>query len=310
MKQFSRRARIVFAIAIIGVIAAIVTYIISVALAQRAADRPFFTAAQTSSQTTAPRRPLVMAHQGGDGLWPGNTMYAFEHAAALGVDVLEMDIHSTSDGELIVMHDDTVDRTTDGRGAINTMSVRQIKALDAGYRWSPDDGRTFPFRAQGITAPLLEEVLTAFPDKRLNIEIKTTETPHVIGAFCEMIRTHGMTNRVLVASFHKDNLTEFRRLCPEVATSASTSEVVKFLALEKTFLGAAYTPPAQALQVPERFGALDVLTPRFIATAHERNMQVHAWTINREGDMRTLRDMGVDGIITDYPDRLLAILNQ
>ena len=99
--------------------------------------------------------PLVIAHQGGDGLWPGNTLFAYQNAAKLGVDVLEMDIHITKDGKLVLMHDETVDRTTDGTGEIESMTLAELKQLDAGYSWTPDEGKTFPFRGQGITMTTL-----------------------------------------------------------------------------------------------------------------------------------------------------------
>lgn len=255
------------------------------------------------------RRPLVMAHQGGDGLWPGNTLYAFEHAAALGVDVLEFDIHSTADGELIVMHDATVDRTTNGTGRIAAMTLKEIKALDAGHRWSPDGGRTHPYRGQGIIVPTLAEVFARFPDYHLNIEMKQV-APEAVANFCRMIRDRGLTNKVLVASVRGGPMETFRRECPEVATSTTSAEVLKFLSLEKTYLGDGYTPTVQALQVPERAGALPIVTRSLVVTAHARNMQVHVWTINREEDMRRLIDLGVDGIFTDYPDRLLAVVGQ
>ena len=270
--------------------------------ARPAGDHLYFTAGPA-------RRPLVMAHQGGDGLWPGNTLYAFERAAALGVDVLEFDIHSTADGELIVMHDATVDRTTNGTGRIAAMTLKQIKTLDAGHCWSPDGGRTHPYRGQGITVPTLAEVLARFPDFRLNIEMKQV-APEAVANFCLMIRDRGLTNKVLVASVQGGPMETFRRECPEVATSATSAEVLKFLSLEKTYLGDGYTPAAQALQVPERAGALPIVTRSFVATARARNMQVHVWTINREDDMRRLIDLGVDGIFTDYPDRLLAVVGQ
>ena len=116
----------------------------------------------------------MIAHQGGDGLWPGNTLYAFEQAAALGVDVLEMDLHITKDGVLVINHDETVDRTTDGTGTIEDMTLAELKALDAGYDWSKDGGQTFPYRGMGLTIPTLEEIFQTFPEYHMTIEIKKT----------------------------------------------------------------------------------------------------------------------------------------
>jgi glycerophosphoryl diester phosphodiesterase len=252
-------------------------------------------------------RPLVIAHRGGAGLWPENTIYAFERAKELGVDVIEVDVRSTSDGVLVLMHDATVDRTTDGSGRVNEMTLAELKKYDAGYRWSPDGGKTFPMRGLGITVPTVEEAFTTLPGMRFNIEPKQ-DAPSIIAALCSLIRKHGMADKVAVASFSGSIMDEFRRTCPEVATSASPGEVSKFLAMQKAGLDNAYSPPMQALQVPEYIGGLRILTRAFVQAAHSRNLNVHAWTVNEEEDMRRLVDAGVDGLMTDYPDRLMKLL--
>jgi glycerophosphoryl diester phosphodiesterase len=283
------------------VVALLAVYVVLALLAEPAVDRPFFTQSQS--------RPQVMAHRGGRGLWPENTLYAFEHAVALGADVLEMDIHSTADGVLVVMHDDTVERTTNGTGPIHSLTLEKLKALDAGYNWSADDGQTFPYRGQGIAVPTLEEVFAALPNTLMNIEIKQAE-PSIAGSFCQLIRDYGKTEQVLVASFDKAVIQEFRLACPEVATSAGQSEVVVLFVLSKVLLEGVYSPATQAVQVPEYEGNLHVLTPRFVHAAHRRNLEVDAWTINEMEDMQRMVDLGVDGIITDYPDRLLELLGR
>ena len=255
------------------------------------------------------RRPLVMAHRGGAGLWPENTLYAFERARELGVDVIETDVRSTSDGVLVVIHDAAVERTTDGAGLVSEMTLAELKRLDAAYHWSTDGGTSFPLRGRGITVPTLEEIFTALPAMRFNIEPKQ-DVPSLAGPLCRVIRERGMVSRVMVGSFRPATLDEFRRECPEVATSASPSEVSRFLAMQRAGLGGAYSPSMFALQVPEYAGGLQVLTRSFIEAAHGRNLQVHAWTINQTEDMRRLLDMGVDGIMTDYPDRLIAVLDR
>jgi glycerophosphoryl diester phosphodiesterase len=287
---------------LLGVLAALAAvYAIAALCAQPAAEYPFFAQFE--------QRPLVMAHRGGRGLWPENTLYAFEHAVELGVDVLEMDIHTTADGVPVVMHDDTVDRTTNGSGPIHSFTLEELKGLDAGYDWSSDDGQTFPYRSQGITVPTLEEVFTTFPDIPLNIEIKQEE-PSMVAPFCQLLREHDLGDHVLVASFHEGTIDEFRATCPEVATAAGTSEIVTLFALSRVFLEATYGAPANAAQVPEYRSGLHVLAPRFVDAAHNRNLEVHAWTINEEEDLRRMIALGVDGIITDYPDRLLALLGR
>ncbi len=252
---------------------------------------------------------LVMAHRGGRRLWPENTLYAFEHAVEMGVDVLEMDIHSTRDGALVVMHDSTVDRTTDGTGPIHNFTLAELELLDAGYNWSDDDDQTFPFRGQGITVPTVEQVLAAFPDVRMNIEIKQSQ-PSIVAPFCQLLRDRGMVERVLVASFDMDTIREFRRVCPGVATTAGEGEVRVLFGLNLAFLGAVYSPPAEAVQVPEYSGNLHVVTERFVDAAQARNMEVHVWTVNEVDDMQRFLDLGVDGIITDHPDRLMDLLGR
>lgn len=253
--------------------------------------------------------PLVFAHRGGGGLYPENTLEAFRYSAQMGVDVLELDIHSTADGALVVMHDSRVDRTTNGSGKVNDFTLADLKKLDAGYLFSPDGGKTFPFRGKGITIPTLQEIFDALPDKHFNVEPKQAE-PSVVKPLCEMIRARKMTDKVIVGSFRQEAIDEFRAECAEVATSATPSEVSEFLALYKVGLGETYTPPMQVLQIPERLGALQIVSKDFVETARKLNLQVHVWTINETDDMKRLLDIGVDGIMTDYPDRLLDLLKK
>lgn len=253
--------------------------------------------------------PLVIAHQGGDGVWPGETMLAYQNSVDLGADVLEMDIHITKDGELILMHDETVDRTTDGTGEIESMTLEELKKLDAAYDWSPDEGQTFPYRGQGIQIATLEEVFQAFPDKHMTIEIKKTNTS-MAKPFCDLIRKSNMQDKVLVASFHDDRLKEFRAECPEVATSSAKNETTVFVLLTKAYLGGLYSPKFYSLQVPEVSGGITVMTPAFVRTAHARNLAVEPWTINDAETMRKLIDWGVDGIITDRPDIMMEVLGR
>ncbi|MGD8369981.1 MAG: glycerophosphodiester phosphodiesterase [Syntrophobacterales bacterium] len=265
-----------------------------------ARDHPYFHQLQ--------QHPLVMAHRGGAGLWPENTLFAFEKAVDLGIHVLETEIHSTKEGALVLIHDRTVDRTTNGTGPINAFTLKELKELDAGYNWSSDGGQTFPFRGQGITVPTLEEVFTAFHKMHFNIDIKQVQ-PSLVLPLCEMIRGFNMVEKVMVASFNSQTIKQFRLKCPEVATSASKSEIGIFFAMNLLFLGGAYRTAAHALQVPEYSMGLHLLTQKFVDTAHKLNLKVHAWTINELADMRRLLELGVDGIITDYPDRLISLLS-
>lgn len=256
-------------------------------------------------------RPAVMviAHQGGDGLWPGDTLFAFQNAASLGVDVLEMDLHITRDGVLVLIHDETVDRTTNGKGAVEEMTLAELKSLDAGYRWSPDGGQTFPFRGQGITIPTIEEVFQTFPNHRMVIEIKKTQRS-MAAPFCALIRQYGMQNRVLVASFHDERMNEFRAACPKVATSAARQETTSFVLLSKVFLGGLVVPAYQSLQVPEQSSGIRVLTTQFVRATRRQNLKVEPWTIDDPAQMQQYIEWGIDGIITDRPDLLLKVLGR
>lgn len=291
---------LIFVLGGVGVLGAVYG---SVALTTgaRAPDHAFF--------QSAPRRPLVIAHRGGAGLWPENTLHAFEQAVAMGADVIETDVRLTADGALVLFHDETVGRTTDGAGRVSEMTLAELKRLDAGYRWTPDGGRTFPFRGRGLSVPTLGEAFARAGGARFNIEPKR-DSDALVAGLCAALAEHGMAERVVVGSFSDALIEKFRRACPRVATAASPSEASSFLALQKAGLAASYSPPMQALQVPEYLGVMRVLTREFVEAAHERNLHVHAWTVNRAEDMRRLIDIGVDGVMTDYPDRLLGLLKE
>jgi glycerophosphoryl diester phosphodiesterase len=252
----------------------------------------------------------VIAHQGGDGVWPGNTLYAFEKAVEIGADVLEMDAHITKDGHIVLMHDETVDDTTDGTGLIEEMTLEELKQLDAAYDWSNDDGQTFPYRGQGIQVPALDELFQRFPQMRYVIEIKLTKNP-IDQPLCDLIRQYDMQDKVLIASFHDAVHANFRTTCPEVATSASRGEVTKFVILGKIFLSGLVAPGYQSIQPPydpEESYNIPIMTRRFIREAHAKNIRVEPWTVNDPDLMRQYIEWGVDGIITDRPDLMVEIL--
>jgi glycerophosphoryl diester phosphodiesterase len=254
--------------------------------------------------------PLVIAHQGGDGVWPGDTMYAFENAVNIGVDVLEMDAHITKDGEIVLMHDEKVDRTTNGTGLIEDLTLAELKNLDAAYQWSKDNGKTFPYRGLGIQVPTLRELFHRFPQMRYVIEIKLTKSQIEI-PLCKLIRSYKMQGNVLIASFHDTAMQNFRRACPEVATSASKGEVTEFVLLSKVFLHGLMAPGFEAIQPPydpaESLG-IQIMTQRFIEQAHSKNIKVEPWTVDDPELMKKYIEWGVDGIMTDRPDIMMNLL--
>lgn len=255
-------------------------------------------------------QPLLLAHQGGEGLWPSNTMLGFEQSAALGADVLDTDMHMSRDGVLVLMHDETVDRTTDGTGAVRDLTLAELQRLDAGYHFTTDGGATFPYRGEGLRVPTLEALFVAFPDHRFGIEIKQTDPEPTARAFCELIRRYGMEERVLVSSFRQANMDAFRAACPEVATSATEGEVRWFYILYRLGLGDPRPPQYDSLQIPEASGGIHLLTPGLIAAAHRRGLAVQPWTINERDDLERIIALGVDGINTDFPDRFMALVGK
>jgi glycerophosphoryl diester phosphodiesterase len=256
--------------------------------------------------------PLVIAHQGGDGIWPGNTMYAFEKAVGIGADVLEMDAHITKDGHIVLMHDEEVDRTTDGSGLIEDLTLDELKRLDAAFRWSNDDGKTFPYRGQGIQVPTLEDLFQKFPQMRYVIEIKRTQNP-IDKPLCDLIREYNMQDKVLIASFHDEAMQNFRKTCPEIATSASRTEVRNFVLLGKVFLSGFIAPQYQSIQPPydpKESMNIPIMTERFIREAHAKNVKVEPWTVDDPELMRQYMEWGVDGIMTDRPDLMIEVLKE
>ena len=239
-------------------------------------------------------------------------MVAFEHAVQIGADVLEMDAHITKDGQIVLMHDEKVDRTTEGTGLIEDMTLEDLRQLDAAYKWSNDDGKTFPYRGQGIQVPTLEELLQKFPDMRYVIEIKLTQNP-IDKPLCDLIRKYNMQDKVVIASFHDEAMRRFRETCPEVATSASRGEVTKFVLLGKILLSGLIMPQYESIQPPydpQESMNIPIMTRRFIREAHAKNIAVEPWTVDDPELMKQYIEWGVDGIMTDRPDLMINVLKE
>jgi glycerophosphoryl diester phosphodiesterase len=250
--------------------------------------------------------PANFAHRGASALAPENTLEAFRLASEAGG--LELDLHVTRDGEVVVIHDATVDRTTDGSGAVAAMTLDEIRRLDAGYRFSPDGGRTFPYRGRGLRVPTLAEVYEGFPEARVNADIKD-DWRGAEEAVLRVIRNAGAEGRTLVASTDHAVLRRFREISEElVSTSASRREIAVFYLLSRLHLEALVSPAYDALQVPVEHRGIELVTPRFVRAAHSRGVGVDVWTINDAAEMRRLLHLGVDVIMTDRPEVLAALL--
>jgi glycerophosphoryl diester phosphodiesterase len=231
---------------------------------------------------------------------------AFAGALELGSGALEMDVHLTADGVPVVIHDATVDRTTNAVGPVGSFSLEEIKALDAGYRFTPEEGRSFPYRGTGVTVPTLREVFTAFPTAHIVVDAKDNDT-RLADSMIALVREFDRTDRTLLSSFYHDILVHFRKEAPEAPTHGSEEELKPLLIASWVFLSGLVSPDYEAVLVPTHDGRIPVTTRRFIRGAHCRNLFVAAWTINDPETMARLADRGIDGIITDRPDLALSV---
>jgi glycerophosphoryl diester phosphodiesterase len=246
-------------------------------------------------------RPFAIAHRGSKLIWPENTLMAFSHAHDSGLRWLETDLHLSSDGHVMCIHDDTVDRTTDGTGPVFSFSAAELGALDAAYRF--EVAGDHPYRDQGHGVPTLEQVATQFGDCRLVVDLKQDGLAQPVW---DLIRRLDMADRVIVGSFSDRRLSEFRDVSGgAVATSAGPRAVARALAA-----AAVKTPPllADALQVPVTARGVPIVTSRSVEKFHAAGYQVHVWTVNSSKQMHRLLDLGVDAIITDRPDALKAVM--
>lgn len=254
--------------------------------------------------------PVNLAHRGASARAPENTLEAFRIGAACGAGGLELDVHMTRDGQIVVLHDDTVDRTTDGSGAVRGMTLEEVKGLDAGYWFSPDGGVTYPYRGLGERVPTLAEVYEAFPGLPVNAEIKEDQAG-VEEVVLGVIRSAGAEERTLVASGRWGVVERFRRVSGgRIPTAASRWEILLFFILARLRLEAILRPDYVALQVPPRHRGIELVTPRFLAAARNRDVRVDVWTINDPSEMRRLLDLGADAIMTDRPEELARILRE
>jgi glycerophosphoryl diester phosphodiesterase len=247
-------------------------------------------------------RPQLFAHRGASAEAPENTLPAFTRAVEHGVPYLELDCHATRDGEIVVLHDAELERTTDGHGPVSALSFAELERLDAGYRFSPD-GVTFPFRGSGVRVPRFEEVLKAFPGARLNLEVKQAE-PAIAERVVRMVQRANAARRVLLAAAEEPILAEIAALDPGTALGASIVDIIEFVKATAEGRLASHEPRCHALQVPPDAFGRPLVTRELVDAAHARGLFVHVWTINEAAEMQRLIALGVDGIMSDDP-RLL-----
>jgi glycerophosphoryl diester phosphodiesterase len=254
--------------------------------------------------------PVNLAHRGASDMAPENTIEAFRLAVEAGAGGLELDVHMTRDGHIVVIHDATVDRTTSGSGAVSEMTLHELRKLDAGHNFRPDGGPTRPYRGRGVRVPTLGEVLEEYPGVAVNIDIKAG-TPGIEETVFGVLREANALRRAIVVSTPHATVKRFRKVSGgHVSTGGSKWEIGLFYVLSRLRLERLVRPAYDALQVPLRHRGILVVTPRFVRAAHARGVRVDAWTINQADEMRRLLDLGVNVIMTDRPGTLAEVLDK
>ena len=259
--------------------------------------------------------PMILGHRGAAGCAPENTLLSFARCLEQGAHAIESDVQITADGVPVLMHDPDVGRTTNGAGAVDAMTRAELEKLDAGHTCSIEErgtsefGDEGAFRGQGIQVPSLESAFGAFPEARFNLEIKTAAygaVQKVVGLVAEFDRA----DRTLLTAGDVEIMQALRDALSELdvgaATSASVSDVVAVVhsAVERS------APPeeVQALQIPSHFAGRELVTELLVSHCHEHEVPLHVWTVNEIAEMERLLELGVDGLITDFPGRLARLL--
>lgn len=236
---------------------------------------------------------------------PENTLPGFLHARKVGAHAVELDVQCSADGRLVVIHDPEVDRTTDGSGAVDTLSFARLRELDAGYRFTPDGGATFPFRGGNAGIPTLDEVLGAVGEMPVVVEVKSARAGVALGRWLSEA-TDRERERILVGGFSVDDVGPARRHARW--RCAYQRELYPYVLLGKVGLGRFFVPDADAAMVPEKRRGLRVVSRGFVRRAHGDGIGVYVWTVNDPDDMRRLLDWDVDGLVSDAPGRVRRIL--
>ena len=248
-------------------------------------------------------RPLVFAHRGGARLAPENTMAAIDNGMSLGADGLEIDVQLSADGVPVVIHDQTLDRTTDRAGAVRALTASELARVDAAFHFETDGEH--PFRGQGIGIPMLDDVLAKYPKARVIIEMKGGQ-PELARAVAASIHQADAIDRICVGSFHQGSIDTIRAEAPDIITSASQEEARWML--HRSWVRWPFTKarPYHAFQLPEFAGRMRVVSRAFLRYVHREGHAVQVWVVNDAPDIRRLLDWGVDGIISDRPDTAIA----
>lgn len=279
-------------------------------MSYRPAPSPPAPASRTASAPVHPvidpARRLVFAHRGGAALRPENTLAAFDHGLALGADGLECDVRLSRDGQVVVIHDATVDRTTEATGPVAAFTADELARLDAGYRFG--NGAGYPFRGLGLGVPAFRDVLRRYSGVPLIVELKGN-SPELARAAVAEARAAGALAHICFGSFEDATIRAARAAGADVVTSASRTEIR--WATYCAWLGLPpWRPRFQALQVPEQFGLRRVATRRFVRAAQRAGLPVQIWTVDDPAAMERLLSWGVHALITDRPDLAVGVVRR
>ncbi len=239
-------------------------------------------------------RPVI-GHRGAAAYAPENTMASFHLALEQGADAFEFDVRVTRDGEAVVLHDPTLERTTDVVGPLRLRTLQELEHVDAGFRFSPDGGRFYPWRGKGVRIPRLRQVIEDLPAVPLLIEVKEPEAQEAIA---RVLLETGATARAVLAGSDWRSLQAFR--APPFHLGASRRDIARLY-----FRWGEPDPACRCFAVPDRFKFLPVPTRRFVDAAHRRGATVHVWTVDDPFLARRLWDNGANGMVTNRPDVIL-----
>ena len=255
-------------------------------------------------------RPRLFAHRGGAALAPENTLEAFDAAARLGVDAFELDVRLTRDGEVVVFHDEGTDRITGVPGTVEDRTLEELRALDAGFAFSPDGGASHPWRGRGVKVPTLRELLERHPGAIVNVEAKHA-SPLLAAGLVEVILSCGAVDRACIGSEIDEQAERIRALLPDAAHFLPTEAATCHVLAAKSGADPESCPRGwDVADLPHRWNGMTVADRQVIAWFHARGIQVHVWTVDDADDMRELLDAGVDGIMTDRPDVALQVVRR
>ncbi|MGI9585614.1 MAG: glycerophosphodiester phosphodiesterase [Acidimicrobiia bacterium] len=251
----------------------------------------------------AGEHPIRLAHRGSRELWPENTWYAFDAAAGeLGYKYIETDIRITRDGVVVVFHDETLERTTNGVGKVSDWLWEDLRLLDAAYHFSPD-GEEYPLRSTGVHIHSLEETFERYPGVYFNIDLKAKGSAWPVA---DVIVRSDRKDSVMIGSFNDLRLSRFRRITNgQVATSAGPRSAMAMYSASR--VGRSIRRPHEAYQLPHAIKGASI-DSKLVEAVHAADAHLHVWTVNEPELMRRYIDAGIDGIVTDRPDLLNDVL--